>query len=166
MSYRRRRLDSSLLILLACVTTLALAGSIVAMTAAQATQAGDAIPPLIAAIWREDFDTVKRLIEQGADPNAHTGGRAQRPAWMWAIVARDAPATELLLSKVTTVDRATALQNAANRNDVSLARTLRTKACRSMPAASIVDCSAHRCGKRACRRARAADRAWRERECG
>ena len=46
----RRRLDCSLLILLACVTTLVLAGSIDAMTAAQATQPGDAIPPLIAAI--------------------------------------------------------------------------------------------------------------------
>ena len=46
---------------------------------------------------------------------------------MWAIVARDAPATELLLSKVTAVDRATALQTAANRNDASLARTLLDK---------------------------------------
>ncbi len=127
MSYRRRRFDWSLLILIACMTTLVLAGSIVAMTAAQATQAGDAIPPLIAAIWREDFDTLKRLVDQGADPNAHTGGPAQRPAWMWAIVARDAPATELLLSRVSTVDRATALQYAANRNDVSLARTLLDK---------------------------------------
>ena len=37
------------------------------------------------------------------------------------------PATELLLSKVTAVDRATALQTAANRNDASLARTLLDK---------------------------------------
>ena len=107
--------------------TLVLAGSIIATTAAQATQAGDAVPPLIAAIWREDFDAVKRLVEQGADPNAYTASGAQRPAWMWAIVARDAPATELLLSKVTTVERATALQTAANRNDASLARTLLDK---------------------------------------
>jgi ankyrin repeat protein len=106
---------------------LALARSINAMIAAQATQAGDAIPPLIAAIWREDLDAVKRLVDQGADPSAHTGGGAQRPAWMWAIVARDTRATELLLSKVKTVDRAAALQQAANRNDVSLARTLLDK---------------------------------------
>lgn len=122
----RPSLDWSMLIV-ACLMTLVLTGPIVAIAAAQATQAGDAIPPLIAAIWREDFDAVKRLVDQGADPNAHTGGGAQRPAWMWAIVARDASATELLLSKVTTVDRATALQNAANRNDASLARTLLDK---------------------------------------
>jgi hypothetical protein len=31
------------------------------------------MPPLIAAIWSQDDDNVKRLLADGADPNATTG---------------------------------------------------------------------------------------------
>ena len=99
-------------------------------SAPQTTQPADAIPPLVAAIWKQDLDAVKQILAEGADPNAQTGGPAARPAWMWAIVAHDNRATELLLAKMTRVDRAVALLYAANRNDVPLARALFA---RSMP---------------------------------
>jgi Squalene-hopene cyclase C-terminal domain/Ankyrin repeats (3 copies)/Ankyrin repeat len=96
----------------------------------QAPQPGEAIPPLIEAIWSQDVETVKQLLVDGADPNATTSitivGR-DRPAWGWAINARDDDATGLLLSKVKTVDRAEALLVAAHRNDLSLTRTLLEK---------------------------------------
>jgi hypothetical protein len=95
-----------------------------ATSTTQTPQADDAVPPVIAAIWREDLDAVRQLLADGADPDAHIGDRVARPAWMWAIVAGDDRATELLLSKVTKVDRVVALLYAANRNDVSLARAL------------------------------------------
>ena len=93
----------------------------------------EAIPPLIEAIWSQDVDRVKRLLADGADPEAKTTvtliGR-DRPAWGWAITARDDVATELLLSKVKAVDRAEWFLVAAHRNDASLTRTLLDK---SMP---------------------------------
>ena len=73
---------------------------------------------------------MKRLLADGADPEAKTTltliGR-DRPAWGWAITARDDVATELLLSKVKAVDRAEWFLVAAHRNDVSLTRTLLDK---------------------------------------
>ena len=93
-------------------------------------QSGEAIPPLVEAIWNQDIEKVKQLLADGADPDAKTGsdqgatrGR-DRPAWEWAIIARDERATQLLLSKLKRVDRADALLVAANRNDVALARAL------------------------------------------
>lgn len=110
--------------ILCIVIALVVAGNAPMLSTPQTPQPDEAIPPLIAAIWREDLDAVRQLLADRADPNAHIGDRAARPAWMWAIVARDDRATELLLSKVTRVDHATALLYAANRNDVSLARAL------------------------------------------
>ena len=96
----------------------------------QPSQSSEAIPPLIEAIWSQDVERVKRLLADGADPDAKTTitlvGR-DRPAWGWAITARDDLATELMLSKVKTVDRAEGLLVAAHRNDVSLTRTLLEK---------------------------------------
>ncbi len=112
------------------VIALVVSGHPIMRSAPQRTQAADAIPPLVAAIWKQDLDAVKQLLAESADPTAHIGDRAARPAWMWAIVARDDRATELLLSKVTRVDHAAALLYAANRNDVPLARALFA---RSMP---------------------------------
>jgi N-acyl-D-amino-acid deacylase len=110
--------------ILCSVIALVVVGNATMLSTPQTPQADDAVPPLIAAIWREDLDAVGQLLADGADPNAHIGDRVARPAWMWAIVARDDRATELLLSKVTKVDRPAALLYAANRNDVSLARAL------------------------------------------
>ena len=96
----------------------------------QATQPSDAIPPLVAAIWSQDLEKVKQLLADGADPDAKTSGDQggtrgrDRPAWEWAIIARDDRATELLLSKLKRVDRPDALLVAANRNDMALARAL------------------------------------------
>ena len=96
----------------------------------QPPQAGDTIPPLIQAIWSQDFEIVKQLLADGADPQVRTSseqGRTSgrnRPAWAWAITARDDRTTELLLSKVKTVSNAEALLVAANRNDVRLVRAL------------------------------------------
>jgi Ankyrin repeats (3 copies)/Squalene-hopene cyclase C-terminal domain len=88
------------------------------------------VPPLIEAIWSQDIERVQRLLADGADPNATTNIAAvgrDRPAWGWAITARDKAATELLLSKVKTVDRAEGFLVAAHRNDLSLMRTLLDK---------------------------------------
>jgi N-acyl-D-amino-acid deacylase len=89
-------------------------------------QSGEAIP-LVEAIWSQDIKKVKQLIAEGADPDAKTASGGNRPAWMWAIAARDQHATELLLSKLTTVNRAEALLVAANRNDLPLSQTLFAK---------------------------------------
>jgi ankyrin repeat protein len=89
----------------------------------QAPQA-EVIPPLVEAIWTQDVDAVKRLLDEGADPTATTVSGGGRPAWQWAIVAREDRAVELLLAKVKKVDRANALLMAANRNDVQLTRAL------------------------------------------
>ena len=97
----------------------------------QVPQSSDAIPPLLEAIWSQDIEKVKQLLADGADPDAKTSSSGNRPVWLWAIAARDHRATELLLSKVKTVDSANALLYAANRNDVSLARALFEK---GMPA--------------------------------
>jgi hypothetical protein len=112
------------------VTALVVSGHAIMWSAPQITQPADVIPPLVAAIWKHDLEAVKQLLAEGADPDAHTGDRGARPPWMWAIVARDDRATELLLSKVTKVDHAVALLYAANRNDIPLARALLA---RSMP---------------------------------
>jgi Ankyrin repeats (3 copies)/Squalene-hopene cyclase C-terminal domain/Ankyrin repeat len=104
------------------VIALVVSGHAIMRSALHGTQAADAIPPLVSAVWKQDLDTVKQLLAEGADPTAHIVG--DRAAWMWAIVARDDRATELLLSKVTSVDHAVALLYAANRNDVPLARAL------------------------------------------
>jgi Ankyrin repeats (3 copies)/Squalene-hopene cyclase C-terminal domain len=96
----------------------------------QPSESSKAIPPLIEAIWSQDLEKVKQLLADGADPHATTGitviGR-DRPAWGWAITARDDGATSLLLSKVKKVDRAEGLLVAAHRNDVLLTRTLLEK---------------------------------------
>jgi Ankyrin repeats (3 copies)/Squalene-hopene cyclase C-terminal domain/Ankyrin repeat len=99
----------------------------------QPSQSSEAVPPLIEAIWSQDFEKVKKLLADGADPNARatsdqgvtSGG--DRPAWAWAITARDDRSTELLLSEVKTVDSAEAFLVAANRNDVNLVRALLDK---------------------------------------
>ena len=90
------------------------------------SQSGEAIPPLVEAIWTQDVEKVKQLLADGADPDAKTNtvGSRIRPVWAWAIIARDDRSTELLLSKLKKVDSAEALLVAANRNDVSLARAL------------------------------------------
>ena len=90
------------------------------------SQSGEAIPPLVEAIWTQDVEKVKQLLADGADPDAKTNtvGSRIRPVWAWAIITRDDRSTELLLSKVKKVDSAEALLVAANRNDVSLARAL------------------------------------------
>ena len=77
---------------------LVVSGHAMMRSAPQTTRPDDAIPPLVAASLERDLDAVKRLLAEGADPDAHIGDRA---AWMWAIVARDDRATELLLSKVS-----------------------------------------------------------------
>lgn len=97
---------------------------------AQLSQSNETVPPLIEAIWSQDGDAIKRLLADGADPNAKTTitlvGR-DRPAWEWAINARDDAATALVLAKVKSVDRAEGLLVAAHRNDASLTRTLLDK---------------------------------------
>lgn len=108
-------------VILCGVVALVVSGNAIMVSRPQAAQPDDTIPPLVAAIWKQDLDAVRQLLADGADPTAVTGGR---PAWMWAVVARDDRATELLLSKVTRVDHALALLYAANRNDVPLARAL------------------------------------------
>ena len=90
----------------------------------QANQSSDAIPPLVGAIWADDLDALKTLLDAGADPEAKTTSGNGRPAWMWAIAAGDTRATDMLLANVKTVDRPNALLYAANRNDVALARAL------------------------------------------
>jgi N-acyl-D-amino-acid deacylase len=96
----------------------------------QPSQSNDAIPPIIEAIWSEDVDRVEQVLADGADPEAKTTvtpiGR-DRPAWDWAITARENQVTDLLLSKVKTVERAEGLLVAAHRNDVALTRTLLDK---------------------------------------
>ena len=129
MSLRMRIGADPRKVIVCSVTALVASGHAITRSA-QRTQAADAIPPLVAAIWKQDLDAVKQLLAEGADPTAHIDDRAARPAWMWAIVARDDRATELLLSKVSKVDHAVALLYAANRNDVPLARALFA---RSMP---------------------------------
>ena len=97
----------------------------------QVPQSSDAIPPLLEAFWSQDIEKVKQLLADGANPDAKTSSSGNRPVWLWAIAAGDHRATELLLSKVKTVDSANALLYAASRNDVSLVRTLFEK---GMPA--------------------------------
>ena len=92
--------------------------------APQPNQSSDAIPPLVEAIWTENLDQVKKLLDAGADPEATTSSGGQRPAWLWAIVARDARATDLLLARLKKVDRAIALLHAADHNDIALTRAL------------------------------------------
>src|SRR5688572_10516822 len=98
-----------LIILVALGFVSALSVSSVRTQDKQPSQSTEAIPPLIAAIWSQDVERVKRLLAEGADPDAKTTitlvGR-DRPAWEWAITARDDVATELLLSKVKAVDKA------------------------------------------------------------
>src|SRR5215210_4203605 len=93
----------------------------------QPPQSSEAIPPLVEAIWSQDIGKVKQLLADGADPDEKTTSGGNRPAWMWAIVARDDRAIELLLPKLKTVTHANALLIAANRNDVPLARALFAK---------------------------------------
>jgi hypothetical protein len=93
----------------------------------QPQPSSEAIPPLVQAIWSQDIEKVKQLLADGADPDVKTASGGNRPAWVWAITARDQRATELLLSQLTTVNRAEALLVAANRNDLPLAQTLFAK---------------------------------------
>ena len=128
----------------------------------QPPQSNETIPPLVEAIWSQDLERVKQLLADGADPDAKTTSGNNRPAWAWAIAARDDRATELLLSKVKTVNGATALLVAANRNDVSLARALFA---RGMPVDARHrgrDRAAHRSGEQSCRHAPSADRTRRK----
>src|SRR5215204_6448953 len=116
VSVEQRHLILSTVILVSLISGISAFGHALE---SQPSQSSEAIPRLIEAIWGQDLERVKRLLSDGADPDAKTTitivGR-DRPAWGWAITARDEVATELLLSKVKTVDRAEGLLVAAHRN--------------------------------------------------
>src|SRR5262245_29592973 len=105
----RRHVCGYIVILSALIGGISLSGQALQ---SQPPQSSEAIPPLIEAIWSQNVESVQRLLADGADPDAKATitvvGR-DRPAWGWAITARDDVATELLLSKVKTVDRAEGL---------------------------------------------------------
>lgn len=90
----------------------------------QPAQSSEAISPLVQAIWSQDFEKLKQLLADGADPDETTTGGGNRPAWTWALFAGDERVTGLLLSKLKRAERPYALLIAANRNDVSLARAV------------------------------------------
>src|SRR5262245_31876886 len=126
-SIKRRQMILCIGVSLAVSTSISTRGHALQAPTPQNDQT---IPPLIEAIWSQDFEKVKQLLADGADPNAKassgqgpTTGR-DRPAWAWAITARDERATELLLSKIRTVNSVEAFLVAANRNDIALARAL------------------------------------------
>jgi ankyrin repeat protein len=117
------RHPSRLVILVMGITFLAMSLGRVAIRviAMQSAAASETIPPLVEAVWRHDLERIKQLLADGADATVTANGR---PAWMWAIVARDERAVDLLLAHVKTVDSPYALLIAANRNDPSLASKL------------------------------------------
>jgi ankyrin repeat protein len=113
--------------------TLAALGTIPAQTpqTRPPAQAGEAISPLLKAVWKQDLARVKQLLAEGEDPGKNESsarrrnlGEEEAPPWVWAIRAGEDRATLLMLEKLKTVDRAEGLLLAAQRNDVKLARAL------------------------------------------
>jgi ankyrin repeat protein len=53
------------------------------------------LSPLTVAIWNEQTDRVKALLEGGADPNA-PGEKQQTTPWQWAVIAGHRGSLELM----------------------------------------------------------------------